>query len=228
MDVVAPAEQPIAEMQAMVLGRRLYEPVWRAMQAFTDQRDGDTSDAFWVVEHDPVFTLGQAGKMTHVLAPGDIPVVRCDRGGQVTYHGPGQVVVYPLLDLERLGVGVRCFVDHLEQAAIDTCAGLHITAERKSGAPGVYVNGAKLFSIGLRVRKGCTFHGIAFNQDMDLSPFGRINPCGYQGQRMTDLKRLGVDMDFKTLAFTWLDCLANLLHCQIRQVDLPEFVTQRL
>jgi len=168
-----------------------YEPLWRAMQAFTDARSAETPDELWVVEHEPVFTLGQAGKWEHVLLPGDIPVVPVDRGGQVTYHGPGQIVAYPLIDLRRAGLGVREFVQRIEQAIIDTLADWNIIAERKDGAPGVYVAGAKVAALGLRVRRGCTFHGLAFNVNMDLEPFGRINPCGFQGLRVTQMLDLG-------------------------------------
>ncbi len=172
------------------LGRQAYEPVWRAMQAMTDRRDADTGDELWVVEHDPVFTQGLAGRPEHLLNPGAIPVVQTDRGGQVTYHGPGQVVVYPLLDLERLGLGVRVLVDRLEQAVIDLLAHHAIVGQRREGAPGIYVDGAKIASIGLKVRRGCTYHGLAFNVDMDLAPFSLINPCGYSGQPMTQLSAL--------------------------------------
>ncbi len=169
------------------LGRQAYEPVWRAMQAFTGVRDAHTDDELWLLEHDPVFTLGQAGRPEHVLAPGAIPVVRVDRGGQVTYHGPGQLVAYPLFDLRRLHVGVRELVRRLEQAVIDTLARWDIAAGRVDGAPGVYVDGAKIAALGLRVRRGCTFHGLAFNVAMDLEPFLRINPCGYAGLRVTQV-----------------------------------------
>jgi lipoyl(octanoyl) transferase len=173
------------------LGRRRYQPVWRAMQAFTDARGPETPDELWLVEHDPVFTLGQAGKIEHVLAPGDIPVVPVDRGGQVTYHGPGQVVAYPLLDLRRLKIGVRDFVHRIEQAIIDTLAEWNIAGVRREGAPGVYVGEAKVAALGLRVRRGCTFHGLAFNVAMDLEPFRRINPCGYRGLAVTQVLDLG-------------------------------------
>ena len=173
------------------LGRQRYEPVWRAMQAFTDTRDDTTPDELWIVEHDPVFTLGQAGKMEHVLAPGDIPVVPVDRGGQVTYHGPGQIVAYPLIDLRRAGVGVREMVCKIEQAIIDTLERWNIGAARLEGAPGVYVAGAKVAALGLRVRRGCSFHGLAFNVNMDLAPFHRINPCGYKGLQVTQVLDLG-------------------------------------
>jgi len=173
------------------LGRQPYEPVWRAMQHFTDQRTEATVDELWLVEHDPVFTLGQAGKPEHVLLPGDIPVVQVDRGGQVTYHGPGQLVVYPLLDLRRLNLGVRDLVCGIEQAVIDVLADWNIEAERRAGAPGLYVADAKVMAIGLRVRRGCSFHGLALNVAMDLEPFHRINPCGFQGLRVTSMLDLG-------------------------------------
>jgi lipoyl(octanoyl) transferase len=173
------------------LGRQPYEATWKAMSAFTDQRGPDTPDELWLLEHDPVFTLGQAGKMEHVLAPGDIPVVPVDRGGQVTYHGPGQIVGYPLIDLRRAGVGVREMVHKIEQAIIDTLDHWNIGAERVEGAPGVYVAGAKVAALGLRVRRGCSFHGLAFNVDMDLEPFHRINPCGYKGLQVTQVLDLG-------------------------------------
>lgn len=173
------------------LGRQPYEPVWRAMQAFTDVRGPDTPDELWVLEHDPVFTLGQAGKWEHVLLPGEIPVVAVDRGGQVTYHGPGQIVAYPLFDLRRLKIGVRELVNRIEQAIIDTLEPWNIVAVRRDGAPGVYVGEAKIAALGLRVRRGCSFHGLAFNVNMDLEPFHRINPCGYQGLAVTQVLDLG-------------------------------------
>ena len=183
------AAPPIAQVRD--LGCQPYEPVWRAMQAFTDARDEATPDELWLVEHEPVFTLGQAGKPEHVLMPGDIPVLHVDRGGQVTYHGPGQIVLYPLLDLRRLKVGVREYVCRIEQAIIDTLGDWNIEAVRREGAPGVYVAGAKIAALGIRVRRGCTFHGLAFNIAMDLSPFQRINPCGFEGLQVTSLVDLG-------------------------------------
>ncbi|WP_243412295.1 lipoyl(octanoyl) transferase LipB [Cognatiluteimonas telluris] len=177
------------------LGRRAYEPVWRAMQRFTDARDDATRDEMWLVEHEPVFTLGQAGKPEHVLAPGDIPVLHVDRGGQVTYHGPGQIVAYPLLDLRRLKLGVRDYVQRIEQAVIDTLGDWNIVAARREGAPGVYVNGEKIAALGIRVRRGCSFHGLAFNIAMDLEPFARINPCGYAGLQVTSMALLGGPSD---------------------------------
>lgn len=193
-DLTAVAEPAVADVappwQIRDLGRRGYEPVWHAMQQFTDTRGADTPDELWLVEHEPVFTLGQAGKPDHVLAAGDIPVLRVERGGQVTYHGPGQLVAYPLLDLRRLGLGVRDLVCRIEQATIDTLAHWRIAGERKPGAPGIYVAGAKVMALGLRVRRGCTFHGLAFNVAMDLAPWHRINPCGFQGLEVTQLADL--------------------------------------
>jgi lipoyl(octanoyl) transferase len=172
------------------LGLADYEPVWREMQAFTDSRTADTLDQLWLVQHPPVFTQGQAGKAEHVLAPGHIPVIQVDRGGQVTYHGPGQIVAYPLIDIRRRSIGVREFVNRIEQAIIDVLAEYGVTGERVPGAPGIYVDGFKIASLGLRVRRGCTFHGLAFNIDMDLEPFQRINPCGFAGLKVTQLSDL--------------------------------------
>ncbi len=160
------------------------------MTDFTNQRTPDTPDQLWLVEHPPVFTQGQAGKAEHVLFPGDIPVVQTDRGGQVTYHGPGQLVAYPLLDLRRLNIGVRELVTRIEQTIVATLAYYGVESAAKADAPGVYVNGDKIASLGLRVRRGCSFHGLALNVDMDLAPFQRINPCGYQGLAMTQMRDL--------------------------------------
>lgn len=172
------------------LGRMDYAACLTAMQDFTDRRDAATSDELWLVEHPPVFTLGLAGKPEHVLDAGDIPVVQCDRGGQVTYHGPGQVVLYTLLDLKRADIGVKALVTTLEQAIIDLLATLNIDGERRAGAPGVYVAGTKIAALGLRVRRGCCYHGLSLNVAMDLTPFERINPCGYAGLAVTDLRTL--------------------------------------
>ena len=169
------------------LGLMEYEPVWRAMQTFTDQRDENTPDELWLVEHPPVFTQGQAGLAEHILAPGDIPVIQVDRGGQVTYHGPGQIVAYPLIDIDRLEMGVRKLVTGIEQAIIDVLQSYDVEAQLLAGAPGVYINGVKIASLGLRIRKGKSFHGLAFNINMDLEPFQRINPCGFQGLQVTNL-----------------------------------------
>ena len=187
-----------AQPQLLVrqLGRRPYQPVWDAMKAFTDGRTSDTPDEFWVVEHDPVYTQGQAGKAEHLLAPGDIPVVQSDRGGQVTYHAPGQLVLYVLVDVRRSKLSVRELVTCLETAIIKTLAKSDIEAYAKPDAPGVYVKNelgmeAKLASLGLRIRKGCSFHGLALNINMDMTPFLRINPCGYAGMAMTQTSALG-------------------------------------
>lgn len=169
-----------------------YQDTWQAMAAFTDTRRTDTPDQLWLLQHPPVFTLGQAGRPEHVLDAGDIPVIHVDRGGQVTYHGPGQLVAYPLLDLRRLKMGIRDLVRRIEQTVIDVLADYGIAAVRRDKAPGVYVDGAKIAALGLRVRHGCTFHGLAFNIDMDLSAYQRINPCGYAGLTVTDLASLGV------------------------------------
>ena len=170
------------------------------MQAFTDQRGVDTPDELWVLEHEPVFTLGMNADPAHLLAPGDIPVVQVDRGGQGTYHGPGQLVVYPLIDLRRAGLGVRDLVTALEQAVIATAASFGIVAATRSGAPGVYVEGAKLASVGIRVRRGASYHGVSINVDMDLGPFSRINPCGFEGLAMTQLAALGGPREIAAVA----------------------------
>lgn len=172
------------------LGLVEYEPTWRAMQRFTDERGPETPDEIWLLEHPPVFTLGMSASRDHVLAPGDIPVVQIDRGGQVTYHGPGQLVVYPLIDLRRASLGVRDIVTALERSVIDYAAELGIPAECRKGAPGVYVAGRKLASVGIRIRRGASYHGIALNVGVDLEPFHRINPCGYAGLEMTRLADL--------------------------------------
>lgn len=169
------------------IGRQDYLTVWQAMQQFTQQRDEKTTDEIWFLEHDPVFTQGQNGKAEHLLNPGNIPVVQTDRGGQVTYHGPGQLMVYTLIDIKRKKLNIREFVTALEQTVIDLLAAQHISAEAKREAPGVYVGDKKICSIGLRVRRGYAYHGIAFNINMDLEPFSRINPCGFSALKMTQL-----------------------------------------
>jgi lipoyl(octanoyl) transferase len=170
------------------LGLQDYAQTWQAMTRFTNERQAETPDEFWLVQHPPVFTQGQAGKPEHVLFPGDIPLVHTDRGGQVTYHGPGQLVAYPLLDLRRCKLGVRDLVTLIEQTLVNVLAHYQILAKAKADAPGVYVDGAKIASLGLRVRRGCSFHGLSLNVDMDLTPFSRINPCGYQGLPMTQMR----------------------------------------
>jgi lipoyl(octanoyl) transferase len=176
-----------------VLGRQDYEPVWRAMQQFTDRRDSSTPDEIWFAEHPPVFTLGLNAAREHLLAPGDIPVIQVDRGGQVTYHGPGQLMVYPLIDLQRSGIGVRALVSALEQSVVDLAGDHGIVAAARRDAPGVYVDGKKIASVGLRIRRGASYHGMAINVSLDLEPFTRINPCGFAGLQVTDLHSLGVD-----------------------------------
>ncbi len=194
------------------LGRRDYEPVWREMQEFTNQRDQNTLDELWLVEHPPVFTQGLAGKPEHILAAGDIPVIQVDRGGQVTYHGPGQIVAYPMINLRRHGIGVKSLVYGIEQAIIDTVSHYGIEAARKDHAPGVYVNGAKIASLGLRIRQGCSFHGLAFNINMDLEPFMRINPCGFSGLEVIQLADLTPQVDVATVERQLIDALCLQLN----------------
>ncbi|PZW67861.1 lipoyl(octanoyl) transferase [Pseudomonas sp. URMO17WK12:I1] len=179
-----------AELIVRHLGLVDYLPTLEAMRTLTAERDETTPDEIWLLQHPQVFTQGQAGKPEHLLAPGDIPVVQVERGGQVTYHGPGQLVAYLLLDLRRLDLGVRELVTLMEQALVEVLAGYGVEAAPKADAPGVYVGGDKIASLGLRVRRGCSFHGLALNVDMDMTPFGRINPCGYAGLKMTQLKDL--------------------------------------
>jgi len=193
------------------LGLTDYLPAFAAMQRFTDDRTAETPDEIWLLEHPPVFTQGMNGKPEHLLGPGDIPVVQVDRGGQVTYHGPGQLVAYLLLDLRRRKLGVRHVVSAMEQAVIGLLADYGIAAEARQDAPGVYVGGAKLASLGLRVRRGCSYHGLALNCDMDLAPFSRINPCGYRGLGITQLRTLGIDDSLQTVAQKLLAQLAEQL-----------------
>ena len=176
------------------LGRVDYEPTWQAMLDFTVQRTADTPDEIWIVEHDPVFTLGQAGKPEHLLNDVGIPVVKIDRGGQITYHGPGQVVLYLLLDLHRLKIKVRELVTAIEQAVIDFLAEKGLTAERRAGAPGVYVGDAKIAALGLKIKNGCSYHGLSLNVDMDLYPFTAINPCGYAGLKVVQTKDFNIPL----------------------------------
>lgn len=205
-----------AEPVVRRLGLRDYAETFAAMRAFTDARDAHTADEIWLLEHQPVFTQGQAGKAEHLLAPGSIPVVQSDRGGQITYHGPGQLVVYFLVDLHRRGYGIRSLVTHIEQSMVDVLAGYGIAAAADPAAPGVYVDDAgglpgraKIGSLGLRVRRGRTYHGLSLNVAMDLEPFSRINPCGYQGQRMTQVRDLGGPDSVATVGN---DLLAPLIH----------------
>lgn len=203
--------------RARWLGQVAYQPTWQAMRTFTDTRAADTPDEFWCLEHSPVFTQGQRGRSEHVLATGDIPVVATDRGGQITYHGPGQLVLYPLLDLTRLGLGPRGLVKRLEQAMVSCLASYGIEAAAKAGAPGVYVNEAKIGSIGLRIRRGCSYHGLSLNVAMDLSPFARINPCGFQGLAMTQISALGGPDDPQRVAQDLLPALARNLELELAE-----------
>ena len=202
------------------LGLLDYERTWLAMQRFTDERKllPDTQDEVWLVQHPPVFTQGQAGKAEHLLLPGDIPVVKSDRGGQVTYHGPGQLVAYLMLDVRRLGYGVRELVTRMEQCLIDLLASYGVSAAAKADAPGVYVDGAKIASLGLRIRNGCSFHGLALNVDMDLEPFRRINPCGYAGLAMTQLRDHAGPIEFAEVG-------ARLRSQLVKHLDYAEQTT---
>ena len=193
------------------LGRVPYQPTWLAMQRFTEQRTAATPDEIWLLEHDPVFTLGMNSDRAHLLAPGDIPVVQIDRGGQVTYHGPGQLVVYPLIDVRRAAIGVRALVSALERTVIEYCAQFGVRADCRAAAPGVYVDDRKLASVGLRIRRGGSYHGLAINVSMDLEPFLRINPCGHAGLAMTQLADLGIAVDVQQAAAGVAPLLAALL-----------------
>ena len=181
------------------LGRVDYLPTWRAMQDFTAGRDADTADEIWLLEHPPIYTLGQAGQPEHLLQASAIPLVRIDRGGQITYHGPGQSIAYLLIDIKRRGYGVRELVRRMEQAIIDLLAAQQIPAQRRNNAPGVYVNNAKIAALGLRVKHGCSYHGLALNIDMDLTPFSHINPCGYQDLRVTQMRDFAVSATIEQL-----------------------------
>jgi lipoyl(octanoyl) transferase len=202
----------MSELVVRELGRQVYEPVWRAMQEFTNTRSESTPDEIWFCEHDSVFTLGLNTKPEHLLAPGDIPVIQIDRGGQVTYHGPGQLMIYPLIDLRRAGLGVRDLVTALEQSVVDLAADYGIEAASRCDAPGVYIDGVKLASVGLRIRRGSSFHGMALNVDVDLEPFSRINPCGFKDLQLTDLARLGADNDLAAVRDKLLPHLLRHLH----------------
>lgn len=211
------------------LGLQDYEPVWHAMQNFTDTRTATTPDEFWFAEHRPVFTLGLNAAREHVLDPGDIPVIQIDRGGQVTYHGPGQLMIYPLLDIRRAGLSVRDLVTALEQSVIDLVAEYDIAAANRRDAPGVYVDGIKLASIGLRIRRGASFHGMALNVEVDLEAFSRINPCGFENLEVTDLAGLGVALDIASAKNVLLPHLLRCLHLEGATLidapgELPEMV----
>jgi lipoyl(octanoyl) transferase len=209
----------MAEVLLRDLGRTAYEPVFADMRAFTDSRGKDTPDELWLTEHDPVFTQGQAGKEEHLLMPGDIPVVQSDRGGQVTYHGPGQIVGYLMFDLRRLRLSVRDLVSGIENGMIETLAGYGIDAAARPDAPGVYVNGAKIGSLGLRVRRGCSYHGLALNVNMDLEPFTRINPCGLTDTAVTQIVDLGGPGDLEQVRRDLLASLAAVYGVSFRRDD---------
>jgi len=204
----------LAVLGVRSLGLTPYLPVWRAMQRFTDTRDENTPDELWLTEHEPIYTLGQAGKLEHVLSSGDIPVLPVDRGGQVTYHGPGQLMAYPLIDLRRRGMGVRALVDMIETATLNMLRSFCVEAELKQGAPGVYVAGQKIMALGLRIRRGASFHGLALNVCMSLEPFSRINPCGYIGLRHTNLVDEGGPGDLSFVGENLVQELAKALACQ--------------
>lgn len=193
------------------LGLQNYEPIWRDMQSFTQQRSADTPDEIWVAEHNPVYTLGLNGKREHILNATAIPVINSDRGGQVTYHGPGQLVIYTLLDIKRLKINIRQLVTILEQAMISTLAEYGIIAVSRADAPGVYVQGKKIGSIGLRIKKNCSYHGLSLNNQMDLCPFAHINPCGYSGLEMTQLADLGVTVNTSELAIPVVHAITTAL-----------------
>ncbi|MCC6201730.1 MAG: lipoyl(octanoyl) transferase LipB [Gammaproteobacteria bacterium] len=198
-------------MRIRQLGLIDYQAAWDAMRAFNEARDDSSADEIWFAEHPPVYTLGLAGRLEHLHEAGTIPVLRSDRGGQITYHGPGQLLVYLLFDLHRAGMGIKHLVTLLEQAAIDLLAGYGISGARRVGAPGVYVEGAKIAALGLRVRRGRSYHGMALNVAMDLAPFARIDPCGYPGLRVTQLRDLGVAVDLPAVAERLQQALPALL-----------------
>jgi lipoyl(octanoyl) transferase len=196
-----------------------YQTTWQAMQDYTNNRDASTPDQLWLLQHPPIFTLGQAGKTEHLIDPGEIPVVKTDRGGQVTYHGPGQLIAYLLLDLRRARIGVRTLVNHLEQSVISLLREYGLAASPRLGAPGVYIADSKVASLGLRVRRGCSFHGLSLNVDMDLSPFERINPCGYPGLRVTQLADHMIDSDIDTIGLKFSHHLACTLGYTLTLID---------
>ena len=202
------------------LGEELYTETWQAMKKFTDSREAHAPDEIWFVQHPPVFTLGQAGKVEHLLTPGDIPVVHSDRGGQVTYHGPGQLVCYLLIDVRRRKLGVRDLVTAIEQSIVQLIKAYGVVSESKREAPGVYVDGRKLAALGLRIRKGCSYHGLSLNVDMDLEPFSNINPCGFEGLEVIDMKRLGIDRSMTEV----MEALTDILIRQIGYDTDPKMI----
>ena len=202
-------------MKTRVLGLVDYEPTWQAMREFTDQRTDSTQDELWMCEHAPVYTLGQAGKPEHILDPASIPIVKSDRGGQVTYHGPGQVVVYTLVNLRRAGFGVRELVVRLENSVIALLAEYGVQAHGRRDAPGVYVEEAKIAALGLRVRRSCAYHGIALNIEPDLAPFLGINPCGYQDLIVTSTQNLGIAIEKDQVAARFVQLIDNFLSAPV-------------
>ena len=218
MTLPAQAMPPTDLIVVRPLGLREYEPLWRGMQQYTEKRSPQSADEIWFTEHPPVFTLGLNASRDHLLAPGDIPVLQVDRGGQVTYHGPGQLMIYPLVDLKRAGLGVRDMVTALEQSVVDLLAGLGIDAASRGDAPGVYVDERKVASVGLRVRRGACYHGMALNIDVDLEPFSRINPCGFSDLEVTDLATLGVAASRTEIETRVLELLLGHLRMSERRV----------
>ena len=214
MDALDPTQ-----LKLQYIGLSDYTGVWKRMQKFTDDRDAKTIDELWIVEHPPVFTQGQAGKSEHILNAGNIPVIQVDRGGQVTYHGPGQIVMYPLIDLKRHQIGIKKLVTGIEESIIQTLKHYNIDAKRRVKAPGVYVNAKKIASLGLRVRKGCTFHGLAFNIRMNLEPFSRINPCGILGLEVTQFSDYNDLVSFKEIQNVLIEKLCNQLNFKATNTD---------
>ncbi len=199
-------------------GQMEYLPTWEAMREFTDQRNNETDDEIWLLEHPPVFTQGQAGKEEHLLDSGSIPVIQIDRGGQITYHGPGQLICYVLLNLRRLDLTIKKLINLLEQSIIDLLEQYGIKSERRVNAPGIYVDQAKIAALGLRVKKGCTFHGLALNVKMDLEPFSRINPCGFPGMSVTQLSDLGIDRDISEINSDLINILCTHLNYNSKNI----------
>jgi len=204
------------------MGREDYEPLWRRMQSFTDTRDESTPDEIWFTEHPPVFTLGLNASREHLLDAGDIPVVQVDRGGQVTYHGPGQLMIYPLVDLKRAKIGVRDLVTGLERSIVDLVADYGIEGKARKDAPGVYVDSRKIASVGLRIRRGASFHGMALNINVDLAPFSQINPCGFSDLEVTDLRSLGISTDRESLRAAVERNLLGHLGLQNEEIVRPD------
>ncbi len=217
-----PSHPHFPSLHIRALGLVEYEPTWRAMQRFTSERTADSVDEIWLVQHSPTYTQGQAGKPEHLLNATAIPVVQIDRGGQITYHGPGQIVVYLLLDLRRWRINVRELVRLMEQAVIDVLAEYGVAAQGRNDAPGVYVGDAKIAALGLKIKNGCCYHGLAFNVDMDLSPFANVNPCGYQGLRVTQAVACGITVPFDELQAQLTQNLVHGLHSHLARQPSKE------